>query len=80
MSERLFNQLTKKCFSLAIITLVCILLLEHFLFLNADAASANAYEAGVRIGDWIEYNQTWNPTPTAFAYPLLIKREILNVE
>jgi len=69
----------KKGFVLTIIILVSTLLFANILCLNANIISANAYETGVKIGDWIEYevNYTDNVPPI---YPLYTRREILDVK
>lgn len=71
--------MSKKAFVLTIIILVFTLLFVNILCLNANIISANAYETGVKIGDWIEYEVNYTePPPTA--YPLYTRREILDVK
>jgi hypothetical protein len=78
MSQRLLYNLSKKVLPLTITILMIALLFANLFCLDATAVSSQ-YEAGVNVGDWVEYeiNYTGNHPPV---YPVSARREILNVK
>lgn len=78
MLRRFFNRLVEKYFLLTIFALTFTLCSAEILYLDVDAASVGEYEAGVKPGDWIEYELIWGRPPPSL-YPVWTRREILDV-
>ena len=73
------NCSVEKYSPLALIALMLTLSFVNILCLDVDAVTADASEIGVEPGDWIKYEINWI-SPPSWAYPVLIRREILGVE
>ncbi len=79
MPTHFLNSCTARYYVPTLIFLLFLLIIFGISSLAVNVSSAETLEAGVKPGDWIEYELNWTLPPREPPYPLKIRREILAV-